>query len=547
MKKLILCMMVLAEWCYCSAQGKVGIEAAELEKNRVYQWETDIDSVPGEDENNPRRAFLWIPPGCEQLRGLIVGGHNQLEESIMEDPLFRQAIAKLSFGELWVTRSMDPSGVFDVRTGAQKVFNEAVNELADLSGYEEVRYAPVVYISHSSQASQPWNFGAWNPERTLAMISFHGDSPRSTLLCCNQFNPDWEDRTVDGIPGLLCIGEGEWNDFRVDDSFTFMRQYPGSVLSLLCNAGRGHSDFSQDDLKYLIRFIEKSVQYRMPIEWDGKSIMPLKKLERENGWLADRWHKNGLPTAPTNTYRGYRGDKDSAFWYFDEEMARWTERIYTRERNKRKQYLRPMQDGRILKPNESLPFVTDGHNLDVHAKVVFTDSTYTQLSDKHSIEPIRIKRLNGPVRIINDSTFRMSHYRPGMFHQRATGIGVLAFAESDMIYGHTVCMISWRMPVRLTEGKPQEIKFPEIADVKAGTPFIELKATSDRKLPVQYYVRSGPAYVDDVNGDKLILTALPPKTKYPVKVTVVAWQYGSMTDPKIQTAEPVERVFYIQK
>ena len=116
-----------------------------------------------------------------------------------------------------------------------------------------------------------------------------------------------------------------------------------------------------------------------------------------------------------------------------------------------------------------------------------------------------------------------------------------------MIYGHTVCMISWRMPVRLTEGKPQEIKFPEIADVKAGTPFIELKATSDRKLPVQYYVRSGPAYVDDVNGDKLILTALPPKTKYPVKVTVVAWQYGSMTNPKIQTAEPVERVFYIQK
>jgi hypothetical protein len=96
----------------------------------------------------------------------------------------------------------------------------------------------------------------------------------------------------------------------------------------------------------------------------------------------------------------------------------------------------------------------------------------------------------------------------------------------------------------LTGGKPQTIPFPESENVKAGTPYLEVAATSDRKLPVQYYVRSGPAYVR--NGE-LVFTELPPKTKFPVKITVVAWQHGSMIEPLIQTATPVERTFYMEK
>lgn len=540
---IIFCLTGIAWGCLQGqTQTSVSIDRDELSRNRVYQWETDINCLPGENEENARRAFLWIPPGCEQLKGLIVCGHNYIEEGILEDPLFREAMTRLDFGEIWITPGIDPGGVFDVSTGAQDSFDEVIHELADISGYDEIRYAPVVMLSHSAQASQPWNFAAWNPERTLAVISFHGDSPRSTYLCCNHFNPDWEDRTIDGIPSLICIGEEEWNEFRVEDSFRFMKQYPGSLVSLLCNAGRGHSDFSQEDLRYLIRFIEKAAQYRMPAQWDGQSAMTLTKLRREEGWLADRWHKDQLPSARTDSYGGYPGNREYAYWYFDEEMARWTESIYTRERNKKKQYMTLMQDGRILKPHERLAFVTDGHTMDIQAKVVFTDSTYTRLSDAHSIEPVRIKRIAGPVHIINDSTFRFSHYRPGTSHNRAMGIGLFAFSESDIFYGHAVREISWRMPVRLTEGKPQEIKFPEIADVAIGTPFIQLKATSNRKLPVQYYVRSGPAYIE---GDRLIFTELPPKAKLPVKITVVAWQYGSMVDPLIQTALPVERSFYL--
>ena len=46
-----------------------------------------------------------------------------------------------------------------------------------------------------------------------------------------------------------------------------------------------------------------------------------------------------------------------------------------------------------------------------------------------------------------------------------------------------------------------------------------------------------------MEGSALRLTRIPPRAKFPVKVTVVAWQYG--LPGQVQTAEPVERSFYV--
>lgn len=113
----------------------------------------------------------------------------------------------------------------------------------------------------------------------------------------------------------------------------------------------------------------------------------------------------------------------------------------------------------------------------------------------------------------------------------------------DEEYKPAVQQAQMIIPVKNTEGQQQYIKFATLPDIKRGTKYVSLSAVSSCGLPVDFYVESGPAYVD---GNRLILTAIPPKTTYPVKVTVIAWQYGKNSDPKIKTAEPVKQTFYIR-
>jgi hypothetical protein len=102
-----------------------------------------------------------------------------------------------------------------------------------------------------------------------------------------------------------------------------------------------------------------------------------------------------------------------------------------------------------------------------------------------------------------------------------------------------------RFPLINTKGKPQEIDFPKIPDQQAGASMapIKLQATSSAGIPIYYYVRQGPAEVGD--GGTLTFAAIPPRSKYPISVTVVAWQWGRSIDPIIQSAKPVEQTFWI--
>jgi hypothetical protein len=48
-----------------------------------------------------------------------------------------------------------------------------------------------------------------------------------------------------------------------------------------------------------------------------------------------------------------------------------------------------------------------------------------------------------------------------------------------------------------------------------------------------------------VVNDELVFSKIPPRAKLPVKVTVIAWQYGRSIEPKVKSADPVERSFLI--
>ena len=512
-----------------------------------WQWSVEIKELISEETNAHPSAYLWIPENCKQVRAVIIGQHNMTEETIFEHSEFRKNMGKLGIAEIWITPGIDQR--WDVTKGTQQIFETMMKNLSEISGYTELEFAPVIPIGHSAMATYPWNFAAWNPERTLAVLSIHGDSPRPHLTGYGRANLDWGTRTIEGIPSLMVMGEDEWWEDRLITSFDYRREYPNSPLAFLADAGHGHFDISDELIDYLSLFLKKTVEYRLPEHSSLDAPIQLIPVEAKNGWLADRWRKNEKPTAEAASYDKYKGDKNHAFWYFDKEMADATEKYYANERGKTEQYIGFEQKGKLITFNPkshvrmSPSFQPEADGVTFHLKAVYTDMLRNEYSKEHSTHPIRMSRICGPVEVVNDTTFTVRFYRMGLDNPKRTGgICLMASVKQDHKYRSAVQQVEIRIPYRNKEGISQRIIFPKLSDVKASVKKISLNGTADSGLPVYYYVKEGPA---EIKGDKLVLTKIPPRAKFPVKVTVVAWQYGRSGEPKVQTAEAVEQSFYI--
>lgn len=507
---------------------------------QVWQWSAPVEGIIHSETNANPQAFLWIPENCKEVKGVVLGMHNMVEEGMLENTNFRKTLSNIGFAEIWVTPTLEFP--FDFHGHAPKHFQSMMNTLAEISGYKELSTAPIVPIGHSAMATYPWNFAAWNPERTLAVISVHGDTPQTNLTGYGRANVDWENRNIEGVPSLFIMGEYEWWEKRLEPGFKHVAKFPKTPITFFADAGHGHFDYNDVMVDYVALFIEKAAKYRLP---KGKN-QPLHPVYPQNGWLIDRWRKDSLPTTQPQPYHLYQGNKYEASWCFDETHAKVTEVFYAKARRKKMQYLGFLQDGQILVPvNNHAVYqpifkpLADG--ISFQLKAFFTDSLRKHIVSKHSTTPLLIDRICGPVKKLNDTTFQLSFYRMGFKNQkRSNSIWLLAHNDGDDTYKSAVQQLEIKFPLKNIQGTAQSIAFDVIPNQKKGIRSINLNGLSSANLPVSYYVKEGPAYVE--NG-RLIFTKIPPKTKFPIKVTVIAWQYGIAG--KIQSAEPVEQRFEI--
>lgn len=533
-KKYILILFVLSLW---------GGPSLWLEGYaQVWQWSVSVEGVISNETNAHPRAFLWIPEKCRKVRGVILCQHNMIEEGILENAAFRKTMTQLGFAEVWITPGLDIT--FDFTKGVDRHFERMMQSLADVSGYEELATAPIVPMGHSALASYPWNFAAWNPNRTLAVISIHGDSPLTDLTGSGRPNPDWGNRTIEGVPGLFVMGEYEWWEERIQPGFNYVEKHPKTPISFFADAGHGHFDYSTELIDYLALFIKKAAQYRL----SKKENPRLHPIYPQKGWLMDRWRKDSLPTAQASPYALYKGNRKQASWCFDKEMADETERFYAKARGKKNQQLGFIQHGNIIKPagghaNYNLEFMPLEDGVSFHLKSFFADTSRIKPTSNHPNSKVNIDRICGPVRKINDTTFQISFYRMGFNNPKRTNdIWLLASNKGDERYKSAVQQLDMRFPLVNKEGRAQQVTFPTIPNQKVGTNTLPLTAIADSGLPVYFYVKEGPVELQDSN---LVFTKIPPKSKFPMKVTVVAWQYG--ISGKVQSAEPMEQSFYIEK
>ena len=419
-----------------------------------WQWSVSIKCmVSSETDRNPD-AFLWIPPKCEMVRAVMVGQHNMSEETLFEMDSFRQKLADMGVGMIWITPGLNQQ--WKVETGVQKAFETMMNDFADVSGYSELKYVPIIPIGHSAMATYPWNFAAWNPERTLAVISLHGDAPRTNLCGYGRENLEWgRTRNIDGIPGLMIEGEYEWWEARVNPALAFRMKYPDSCISFLCDTGRGHFDVASQTADYIALFIRKALEWRYPQNQNIDSPVALKKVDVKEGWLAERWWGDKAKRPKAAPYNKYKGDRHDAFWYFDKEMAMLTEKRYAETKGKKLQYVGVEQNGELVKPDNGIAkvkFMPENDGITFHLRAVSTDSAVTSVLKSGKKSKLHIEVISGPVKILNDTTFQVCEYEAGWDNpRRCLSVWMVAVAEPDGEHKGAVLPININLPADVIE------------------------------------------------------------------------------------------------
>ena len=446
-------------------QGLVSVaHAVGVGGSGMFQWSVELRRYISNETGKAPVAYLWVPEGCKQVKAVMLSQQNMTEEAIYKNPRFQAKMKKLGVAMVWVAPAFNNN--WDPNSGAQNIFEELMANLADNSGHLEIAKAPMIPLGHSAQATFPWNFAAWNPDRTLCIISFHGDAPRTNLCGYGAANVEWgRNRNIDGIPGLMVEGEYEWWEARVNPALAFRIMYPESCISFLCDTGRGHFDCGDRTADYIAKFIQKSLEQRLNA--DGS----LRKLNPKGGYLAERFHSDMIGTdgadkgkAPENAntsrpqpapYALYKGDKHDAFWYFDKEMAELTEARYKETAGKKVQYVGFEYQGKLIPYNDRLQggMKLDLRNLEgitFQLKAVYTDSSHRATTQEHGKKKPHIEVINGPVKKVNDTTFKFYPYEAGWDNaRRSFTCWLVAVADADGEYKGAVQPICIEIPKKV--------------------------------------------------------------------------------------------------
>ena len=380
-------------------------DRVELQKKRV-----TFDCETGEEGH---KALIRLPRGHREVKATLYTHQNMTEEVLFRSPLFTSKMDSLGVAMVFVQSG---SQNWDTSEGCQERFESIMKELAEKTEHPEIATAPVIPFGHSAQATFPWNFAAWNPERTLCIISYHGDAPRTNLCGYGRANVEWgRTRNIDSIPGLMIEGEYEWWDARVRPALAFRMMYPESRISFLCDAGKGHFDLSEDTQDYIARFIGKALADPRP----------------KGGVYYSKWNEDG--TESDNPHE--------QFWYQDQEMADLTRARYRETLGKRMQYLGAEVNGNIV------PYDTTKH-IKMSVKVAgdrfevrpfFTDETRARMSDDHAGVKPRVTLISGPAIQTGEYTFVLDPDYFGKDPRRLwSGVTVCVEADGDEDYKSAV-------------------------------------------------------------------------------------------------------------
>lgn len=557
-KNILLCSVLYLFYGFALAQNTSSstLESNRSPVNQVFQFEqngTCNDWADGVPTN--ATLYLWIPESCKQLRGLLIMGNNVPEHMLVGHAAIRKVCADNNLGIIWSTpsfmnfrKSTSPDGKPLNMSQEYKTtvdfLQQLLNGLAEKSGYPEVASVPWLPMGESAHLLMVDALLEQSPERCMAGI----------FIKNNHLPPKNRE-----VPTLVAFGTAQewgqdkidirtrWND--VDGAYKKImserKKNPNWALSYIIDGSSGHFDCSEKLVQYFANYIDLVSRFRLSD--DGSPT--LKPLQLNTGYLA-AMPITAIDDKPVVSYLNAKSEETALPWFFDKESAVQAQ-SFARINWKAATQLPAFVDG-----NGNLaPFIFNGIS-----KLIPTDMGSDGIT--FSFKPVvldeipsnfaigageKLAKTNnlptlewvcGQFKPIGNNQFRVSLDR--MYPNMTSYLGVFQKGDDTI---RTVFQPGGLTIPKNNTGTVQNITFEKINDVTVDTKSVQLVAYSDSGLKVDYYVVSGPALIEN---DTLIFTKVPPKSKFPVTVTVAAWQWGRAAEPQIKMAEIVKQSFKIK-
>jgi hypothetical protein len=505
-----------------------------------FQFRVDFDTrgVDGKPAH-PAAAYLWIPPSARQVRGLVVTQQNVGEQVFVEHPAIREVCAQNDLAIVWCCPAIDLRFEHD-RPASVRLLEEVLQELGAVSGHREIGTAPWITFGHSTTTTFARNLAEARPARTLAILSAKGGIMLPVtgsfpgVYSGGQY-PEWRQPTHDWtthgatLPGLKKIREelrARWRPV------SYVEEYGG-----------GHFDYTPRYLEFLALYVAKTIRHRLNADGSVRAIRD------DEGFVVDVQPPRPKPPLAILPLAAATGEQRDAPWFYDRELAAAAVAL--------------MDDGRWDRANQIVAFAKLDGTPAPFAKSGIVDPVPCEIAaDGVTVTRIETCFLERLPDNFTQAGLRFTHASSGARTiERISGVfateGGRHWIELNRGYPDTPNFIAVRHPGDATHrpsvqpgrfvlpayvGRDQQLNFAPIADLTAGTPSVLLHATSSAGLKVRFYVRSGPAKVE---GDQLVLLPLPPRTRWPVKVSVVAWQLGRGGEEPVAAAPTFERSFLL--
>ena len=490
------------------------------------------------DHGTNAKGYLWIPETCSRVRGIVVLCPNVPEQMISAHPAIRDACRRNDLGIVWGNPSFLDNGR-DAGGGTVEVLQRVLTGLAAVSGYDEVATVPWIPMGESGHLQMVQQIVDAQPSRCIAAVCLK--------------NPRWPktDRTV---PMLFALGtQYEFGQIKRNMAQPTLpeevREYdqackhePNWPLSVIVERNSGHFSCTEPMTQAIAHYIDSACKARLSTDGNPN----LRPVDIGKGCYADLpvpGHTKSAVTVARMTPEAERVKP----WYFDRACAEDAQAIASVDWTAIKQ-LPSVQAGSncTVKPwsmAEGIIHVDVTTSSEFSLNPVVLDAVPDVWVNAGAKLPVGRNRpvlewLSGGMEPLGNNRFRVS------IDDRSGRLWFLAVrVEASPGAGLGIQPVAINV-VENRQGTPQHIAFNPLPDIQRGTVSVPLAATSDAGLPVNFFVVAGPAVVQE---NRLVFTPIPPRTKYPVTVTVGAWQWGTNTEPKIQKAATVYQTFHIVK